>query len=323
MDTRAHDVDPRRPDFAVVGELNPDLIVYGLPRELPEEREILATGSTLTLGSSSAIFAHNLALLGNKVTFSSRIGPDVLGEMCRQKLQEAGVDTSHVRRSNSGSNTGVTLILPLTKTRRILTYPGTMFEMGIEDLDLDYLATAKHFHLSSLFLHRKLSRDIPGLFCEMRRRGLTTSLDTNDDPENKWEGVLEDVLPLVDVLLCTEEELVKIAKVENAVERVSSKVPLLVVKRGARGASAYGGGLKIDVPSLRVDVKDSVGAGDTFDAGFLHQWVRQAPLDTCVAFGNLAGALSVTRSGGTDAFADSAYRKNFFERHWQQNRLVQ
>jgi sugar/nucleoside kinase (ribokinase family) len=323
METKAHDVDSHRPDLAVVGELNPDLIVYGLPQELPEEREILATGFTLALGSSSAIFAHNLAQLGNKVTFSSRIGPDVLGEMCCGKLQEAGVDTSHVRRSDSGSNTGVTLILPLTKTRRILTYPGAMFEMGIEDLDLDYLATAKHFHLSSLFLHRKLSQDIPGLFRDMTRRGLTTSLDTNDDPENKWEGVLEELLPLVDVLLCTEEELVKIAKVENAVEKISAKVPLLVVKRGARGASAYGGGLKIDVPSLRVDVKDSVGAGDTFDAGFLHQWVRQAPLDTCVAFGNLAGALSVTRSGGTDAFADSAYRKNFFERHWQQNRLVQ
>ena len=57
------------------------------------------------------------------------------------------------------------------------------------------------------------------------------------------------MLPLVDVLLCTEEELVKIAKVENAVERVSSKVPLLVVKRGSRNASAYGGGLQIDVPS--------------------------------------------------------------------------
>ena len=322
MDTKTHDVDSRGPDFAVVGELNPDLIVYGLPRELPEEREILATGFTLAMGSSSAIFAHNLALLGNRVTFSSLIGPDVLGEMCRQKLQEAGVETSHVLRSESGINTGITLILPLTTTRRILTYPGTMFEMGIEDIDIDFLATAKHFHLSSLFLHRKLSPDIPGLFKEMKRRGLTTSLDTNDDPENKWGGVLEDVLPLVDVLLCTEEELVKIAKVDNAVERVSSKVPLLVVKRGARGASAYGGGLNIDVPSLHVDVKDSVGAGDTFDAGFLHQWIRHAPLETCVAYGNLAGALSVTRSGGVEAFVDLAYRQKFYEQHWQQDRLV-
>jgi len=312
----------QKPDVAIVGELNPDLIVYGLPRELPEEREVLASGFALTLGSSSAILAHNLALLGSKVTFSSRIGGDVLGEMCHNRLREAGVEVDRVVRSTAGSNTGVTLILPLATTRRILTYPGTMFEMGIEDLDLDYLARARHFHLSSLFLHRKLSPHIPDLFREMKRRGLTTSLDTNDDPEDKWGGVLDEVLSVVDVLLCTEDELAKIAKVENAAEHVAAKVPLLVVKRGAQGASAYTGSRRIDVPSLRVDVIDSVGAGDTFDAGFLHQWVRKAPLETCVAFGNLAGGLSVTRSGGTEAFSDSAYRQSFFEQHWVHNTLV-
>jgi sugar/nucleoside kinase (ribokinase family) len=318
----AHEDALEKPDVAIVGELNPDLILYGAPRELPEEREVLASGFTLTLGSSSAILAHNLALLGSKVTFSSRIGCDVLGEMCRERLRAAGVEVERVVRSSSGSNTGVTLILPLTTTRRILTYPGTMFEMGIEDLDLDYLARAKHFHLSSLFLHRKLSPHIPGLFREMKRRGLTTSLDTNDDPEDKWGGVLDEVLSLVDLLLCTEDELAKIAKVEAAAEHVSAKVPLLVVKRGARGASAYTEGRRIDVPSLRVDVIDSVGAGDTFDAGFLHQWVRKAPLETCVAYGNLTGGLSVTRSGGTEAFSDSVYRQSFFERHWRHNTLV-
>jgi len=311
-----------QPDIAIVGELNPDLIVYGAPRELPEEREVLASGFTLTLGSSSAILAHNLALLGSKVTFSSRVGGDALGQMCCRWLQEAGVQVDHVTQAASGSNTGITVILPFATTRRILTYPGAMFEMGIEDLDLDYLATAKHFHLSSLFLHRKLSPDIPELFREMKRRGLTTSLDTNDDPEDKWAGVLEDVLPLVDVLLCTESELAKMAKAEPAAERMSAKVPLLVVKRGAAGASAYFEGRRIDVPSLRVEVKDSVGAGDTFDAGFLHKWIRKAPLETCIAYGNLAGGLSVTRSGGTEAFCDRAYREAFFQQHWQQEKLV-
>ena len=321
-DVAAEKAGLTRPDIAIVGELNPDLIVYGVPRDLPEEREILASGFTLTLGSSSGILAHNLALLGSKVTFSSRIGSDILGEMCYRKLQDAGVEVDHVVRDPTGSNTGVTLLLPLGATRRIVSYPGAMFEMGIEDIDLDYLATARHFHLSSLFLHRKLSPDIPELFREMKRRGLTTSLDTNDDPEGKWGGVLDEVLELVDLLLCTEEELTKIAKVEAAAEFTSAKVPLLVVKRGARGASAYTEGRRIDVPSLQVDVTDSVGAGDTFDAGFLHQWVRKAPLETCVAFGNLTGGLSVTRSGGTEAFSDAAYRQSFFERHWQQNVLV-
>jgi sugar/nucleoside kinase (ribokinase family) len=195
MDCDAQKKVSERPDISIVGELNPDLIVYGVPRELPEEREILTSGFTLTLGSSSAILAHNLALLGSKVIFSSRVGRDAMGEMCCQWLKQAGVDVGGVICSATGSNTGITLILPLTTTRRILTYPGAMFEMGIEDLDLDHLANAKHFHLSSLFLHRKLSPDIPELFREMKRRGLTTSLDTNDDPEDKWDGVLEDVLP--------------------------------------------------------------------------------------------------------------------------------
>lgn len=311
-----------QPDIAIVGELNPDLIVYGLPREVEEEREVLASGFTLSLGSSSAILAHNLALLGSKVTFSSRVGTDEFGEMCCRWLKEAGVSVDRVVHSASGSKTGISVILPLENTRRILTYPGAMFEMGIDDLDIDYLATARHFHLSSLFLHRKLSNHIPELFREMKRRGLTTSLDTNDDPEDKWTGVLEDVLPLVDVLLCTEGELAKMAKEEPAAEIMSAKVPLLVVKRGAAGASAYSDGGRIDVPSIRVEVKDSVGAGDTFDAGFLHQWIRKASLEKCVAYGNLAGGLSVTRSGGTEAFRDTAYRDSFFQRHWQRETLM-
>lgn len=322
IDSNAKPRPTGRIDVAIVGEINPDMIVYGLPRELPEEREVLASGFTLTLGSSSAIVAHNLALLGSRVSLSSLIGCDVLGEMCCDKLRVAGVELEHVIRSTSGTSTGVTLILPLATSRRILTYPGTMFELGMEHLDLDYLASAKHFHLSSLFLHRKLSPDIPCLFEEMKTRGLTTSLDTNDDPDNKWDGGLEQILPLVDVLFCNEEELEKIAKTDFAAERVSAKVPLLVVKRGGRGASAYTRGQRIDVPSLHVEAIDSVGAGDSFDAGFLHQWVRRAPLETCVAYGNLAGSLSVTRSGGTEAFIDSSYRRSFFERHWRNETLA-
>ena len=273
----------------------------------------------MTLGSSSAIFAHNLALLGSRVGLTSRIGPDALGEMCCQTLQEAGVDVGHVVRSGSLASTGVTLILPLVDARRILTYPGTMYDFGIEDIDIEYLATARHFHLSSLFLHRKLSPDIPGLFSEMKRRGLTTSLDTNDDPADEWGGVLHEVLPFVDLLLCTETELRKIARMDDleaADQKMAARVPLLVVKRGMRGASAYIEGRRINSTALRVDVTDSVGAGDTFDAGFVHQWIRQASIDTCLNFGNVAAALSVTRSGGVEAFKDSAYRQQFFASYW-------
>jgi sugar/nucleoside kinase (ribokinase family) len=306
----------RRTEVAIVGELNLDLILEGLPRDLPEERELLASDFTMTLGSSSAILAHNLALLGTSVSFSSLVGSDPLGALCCQWLQEAGVLTDQIRCATTGTKTGVTLILPLTDTRRILTYPGAMFEMGIEDLDISYLASAQHFHLSSFFLHRRLAPHIPGLFGAMKRSGLTTSLDTNDDPQGEWAGGLNDVFPELDILLCNERELTKIARegdVDTAAKQVAAAVPTLIVKRGSRGASAFANDRRIDAPAIPVHVQDTVGAGDTFNAGFLHRWLRGSSLDECLAFGNLAAALSTTRPGGVDAFKDTACRDKFLE----------
>ncbi len=54
-------------DITIAGEINLDLILYGLPVELPLEQELLASGLEVTLGSSSAITAHNLAALGSKI----------------------------------------------------------------------------------------------------------------------------------------------------------------------------------------------------------------------------------------------------------------
>jgi sugar/nucleoside kinase (ribokinase family) len=85
-------------DISVIGELNLDLILYGLPQELKLEHEHLAKDLSITLGSSSAIFAHNLSSLGNKVAFSSCIGGDPFGEICIQRLGASGVDMSRVRR---------------------------------------------------------------------------------------------------------------------------------------------------------------------------------------------------------------------------------
>ena len=79
-------------DLSVVGELNLDLILYGLPVELELDREHLASDLRLTLGSSSAIFAHNFALLGNRVGFNSAIGKDALGGLCLSRLAESGAE---------------------------------------------------------------------------------------------------------------------------------------------------------------------------------------------------------------------------------------
>jgi sugar/nucleoside kinase (ribokinase family) len=308
-------------DVAVVGELNLDLILYGLPEQLEPERELLADRLALTLGSSSAIFAHNLAVLGSRVGFSSRIGDDPLGRIALERLAEAGVDVSKVRRVSGPATTGLTVILHRARYRNILTYPGTMFEMCFEDLPLDFLASARHFHLSSLFLHRALRPRLAELFRKMQESGLTTSLDTNDDPEDRWGEDLEGILRHVDVFLPNAREAKKIARTENlpeAIERLAKLVPLLVVKLGAEGALARRGKEEVRGAPVAVAAVDPVGAGDSFDAGFIHQYVRGAGLDACLAYGNLAGAFSTTRPGGTEAFRDRQHFREFFSEHGKQ-----
>src|SRR6202008_687467 len=172
----------------------------GLPQELVLEREHLAKDLIITLGSSSAIFAHNLACLGNKVGFSSTIGSDPFGEICLNRLAESSVDVSRVRRMN-GKTTGLTVILPQRKQRYILTYPGTMFEMSERDLDLNYVFSAQHLHVSSYFLQRSLQTSLPNIFRKAKEAGLTTSLDTNDDPEDEWTSEVQSLLKYTDVLL--------------------------------------------------------------------------------------------------------------------------
>ena len=304
-------------DVSVIGELNLDLILSGLPPSLTLEREHLAKDLSITLGSSSAIFAHNLASLGNKVGFSSSIGSDPFGEICLSRLAESGVDLSRVRRM-PGKTTGLTVILPQGKQRYILTYPGTMFEMSEKDLDLDYIFSARHLHLSSYFLQKGLQPSLAEIFRKAKKAGLTTSLDTNDDPEDRWSSEILALLKYVDLLLPNEREACKLAQVddaERAVDILSQKVRMVVVKRGSQGALARVSNEKyVAVPPV-VEAADHVGAGDSFDAGFIHQFIRGASVQDCLAFGNIAGALSVTRPGGTEAFRDAQHREAFLRSH--------
>jgi sugar/nucleoside kinase (ribokinase family) len=301
-------------DVTIAGELNLDLILYGLPEQLEPERELLADRMMLTLGSSSAIFAYNLAALGSRVGFQSRIGVDPLGQIALERLQQGGVDVSKVRCVPGATTTGLTVILPHDSWRNILTYSGTIAELDWQDLDLEFLADARHFHFSSYYLQKGLRPRVGELFQRMKAKGLTISLDTNDDPDDQWGGGLNNILRYVDIFLPNEREACKAAgteDLETAIRKLSELVPLVVVKLGRKGALAQQGAKRTYSAAKEVVAVDTVGAGDSFDAGFLHQYLRGADLSACLASGNLAGALSTTRPGGTEAFRDAAHRERF------------
>jgi len=304
----------KRFDVTIAGEINLDLILYGLPEVMPLERELLASGFGMTLGSSSAIVAHNLAALGVSVGFVTRIGDDRLGVLALERLAEKGVDLSHVKHVTGGTSTGVTILLTHDGNRHILTYPGTMFEMSAGDLDLGYLASARHFHLSSLFLHKALQPDLPRICRQLKAEGLTISLDTNDDPEDRWAGALDELLGIVDIFLPNEDEARRItgkADAESAIEALAKRVPLVAVKCGQRGALVENAGRRWLVPAESVTPIDTIGAGDSFDAGFVAAYLRGEAPEACGAFGNRTAALSTLRQGGTESFRDLGFMSSY------------
>lgn len=300
-------------DIAIAGELNLDLILYGLPGVMPLERELLASAFRATLGSSSAIVAHNAAILGARVSFTTLVGTDDFGSIALERLRAAGVDTSHTTRHNSLA-TGITILLPHGDERHILTYLGTIAELSIADVDFDFLTQARHFHLSSLYLQRGLQPDLPDLLRRLKQAGLSISLDTNDDPENSWGSPLAEILPYVDVFLPNADEICRMTNrtnLDDGVHSLAVDIPAVVVKRGRHGARVYQQGRGIDIPPLNVVPVDTIGAGDSFDAGFLRAYVLAKDIVTCARAGNISGALSTQAPGGTEAFRDQKLRDAF------------
>ena len=302
-------------DLAIAGELNMDLILYGLPLVMEAERDLLATGFEATLGSSSAIVAHNAAKLGMRVRFASLIGDDDMGRLALGRLNDADVETSGVS-VDSTASTGVTILLPHGSVRHSLTFLGTIAGLTVDHLDREKLAQARHFHLCSLYLQSGLHPGIVDLVRFLKEEGVSISLDTNDDPTGHWGPPLQELLPFVDIFLPNEGEICRMAggvSLEEAISFFAAKVPTIVVKRGRHGCRIRHDGQIFDVAGVSVAPVDTIGAGDSFDAGFLYCWLKGMPIAACAQGGNITGALSTLAAGGTEAFRDTALRESFLQ----------
>ena len=289
----------------VVGDLNPDLVVGGdvVPRF--GQAEQLLEHAIWTVGGSAAITAHGFARLGRPVSLVAAVGKDVFGARVVAELAAASVEVDHVL-ERADQPTGLTIVLCHGDDRAMLTLPGAIATLAAGEV-LDTVAATtdlQHVHVASMFLV-PMAGNLAQVLGAARQRGLTVSLDTNDDPSGAWRGVHE-VLPLVDVLLPNRSEALALGggdDVETAARRLAEQGPLVVVKDGAAGALAVtrdGAVARVAAP-LAPAVVDTTGAGDTFDAAFLDSWLAGLPLTTCLARAAHAGARAVSAVGGTTA----------------------
>ncbi len=290
-------------DICVVGELNVDLVLTGLS-SLPGYGELrLAKDMRFALGSSSAIFACNAARLGAKVGFVGKVGDDEFGDFLLKCLRQANVDTSRIIRQ-PGGRTGICVVMSFPKEYAMASFPGIRETFCLEDVDVDYVRTARHMHMSSYYIQPALRPGAPELFRKAKEAGLTTSLDPDQDPSGKWDGI-QDVLPNVDLFLPNELEATYVGgggDLDSALSRLRALSKIIVVKSGSKGVRVVTQDRSISAPGFPVTPIDTTGAGDSFNAGFVYQYLQGAPLDTCATWGNACGAMSTLALGGTAGF---------------------
>jgi len=299
----------------VAGELNVDLVLQGYSAFPEAGKEVLVDDFVMVLGSASAICAAGLAKLGVPVAFLGKAGQDPWGHFCIEGLRSRGIDVSRVL-SEASLKTGVTVAITSSHDRALVSFLGSIASLGAADVPDAALAEVDHLHVSSYFLQQRLRPEAKALFARARRLGLTTSLDPGFDPAEIWASDLRDTLLEVDVFFPNENELRGLTAtddVEKSLRSLANGRTRIVAKLGKDGAATLEDDALLRVPAFAIEPKDTTGAGDSFNAGFLQGWLAGAKVRDALLLGAACGALSTRGLGGTACQPDLAEATAFMK----------
>lgn len=297
---------PKEKPILAIGDVNVDLISPVLERRKTRTvlRDIEIHG-----GGCAANFAYACARLGAPSSLIGKVTGDVFGEYLRARLAKGGVDTGGliVLEPGAGARTGVTIALVKGEEKSFITYFGGTAELSLEDIDVTKIY-ARAVHLPSFFIMEKLQDDYAKLIDAIKEAtGATISMDPGwEEGGEEKLGQLKKALKRTDVVFANEEEAKRILEIEEkevvTAERLAGELAKLgprvaVVKTGHHGNVASDGYGVVKNPSLKVDVVDTTGAGDVFDAAFLVDYLRHRNVMRAGKVASVAGALSTTGMG--------------------------
>ncbi len=271
-----------------------DLIFTGLPNVPRLGAEVFSRDFSMTPGGpfNTALALHRL---GVRVGWACDFGNDFFSQFVLEKARHEGLDTSlfqvhdyPIRRLSAAFS--------FSHDRGFLSFSENVPQSPIIPL------VEQHRPRCLLLPHLHYGEAYSEMFAATRRAGTIIYMDCqSNDATLSTPGVVE-ALRSVDIFAPNEAEALQLTgsdSVECALEVLSALTPLVIIKRGADGASACSAGQVTHAPGLKVDVVDTTGAGDCFNAGFLYGYlVRQAPLKVCLRAANICGGLAATAAGG-------------------------
>ena len=297
-------------DVLAVMDTNIDMIIKGgdiVPRFRQEEQFV--GDYVILMGGSAGIFLCQTAKLGLKTIGVGVVGDDAFGRIVIDTLKDSGVSTEYVKIDKT-QKTGMGVALCKEDDRAMLTYCGTNDAVIPEMITDELLNDARHLHIASYYLTKKMQKGYLDIVKRAKKYGMSVSIDTNFDPEQKWKGIHE-LLPYTDIFMPNEQELLYISERDNepeAVQVLLQKCGIIVVKKGKSGAALYTKDKKIDVSIFETgkNVVDAIGAGDSFDGGFIYAYLKNMRMEQCLKTGVICGGYNTTGMGGTAGQADWA-----------------
>ena len=269
----------------IVGDINVDFLVR-IPRFPEYDDDVQVESLKLEGGGFAANTAYALKKLGTDTMLVGCVGNDQNGIVALESLNEIGVDTSKVIVKEG--KTGICFsMIDKTGVRRLMTYPGVNFSFEFSDIPQDVIDKAKWVHVA-------------GMRSDVAFKIILNSKKVSWDPGKilleSDINIPEEVIHNVDYLILNKVEW----QIFNERDKKSvSKFNDIIVKKGKEGVECYRHGEKFfDIPAFEAEAIDSTGAGDVFNAAFIHAMTTEKrDFKSSLFFATAAGAFSVTKFG--------------------------
>lgn len=303
-----------QPLLTVFADLNYDYIYYS--SELEPGKEVIIKSFKKNIAGAGGYVACGLAKLGAEVYLLTILGEDEDGRRLYEEIEHYGVRREGIRLIE-GKKSPFTLIFTAEKEetpRQVATFPGTSRELSVDSIDYEpYVERSNLVYSCNYFILTRLREGIKFVFRFAKKKGILTSYDANAgdgwDDEGELVTLKKSIYPLTDIVFLNEDEAGALTKLDDpaaSIKTLCHESTTVVIKLGARGAlirhreRLY----KTDAfPPLR-PIKDTVGAGDAFQAAFLYFYLRRFPIELCAVLGAANASSTVCYTGGTEGQLD-------------------
>lgn len=274
-----------------------------------EDTKLRGEETKFQCGGPCATAMVAISKLGESACYMGTVGDDMYGTFVKSELNRYGVNTNCVK-VNPGLTFHSVVLLNLSNGSRTCVWNrGQAAAPVAEDVDLEILKGAQYLHLDGNQLDCAIYAAK-----KAREFGVIVSLDAG----GTYPGI-EELLPLVDVLIPSEEFAKKISgcdRTEDAAKVLEEKYhpQILVITQGSKGGLIWENGRAVRYPVFPVKTIDSNGAGDTFHGAFLAARLKGMGVYEACCFASATSALKCTRFGaqaGIPAYEEVlAFMKN-------------